>query len=417
MKAIIMAIGSAGDLFPYIKIGNALKKRGHDVLVLSSENFQELIEKNNLSFASVATTEEYHKHITNIDISNKMGQANRLIVKYLMTVAMERIHQAVLENYEKNNTILISYQLCMGARIAQDKLGIPNVTLHLSPSSFISVEKTAKMYATKPVIGKFKIFSKFAIWLYKLMMYQFVKSETNELRKKIGLPVIKKLYPWIYSPDKVLGMYPEWLAETEPDFPEQSSITTFPLTKIKPAKLDPELKKFLNSGSKPIVFTPGSPYNTSAIRLFEMATTACKNLNERGIIVSKHKDLVPENLPEHMYYADFVDFETLLPLSKAVLHHGGIGTSAEALRAGIPQIIAPYGFDQPENAFFLKKLGLADDIKTKSVTAKELTAKIKALIYSTDALDKCSYYAKQLNRDDFLKETCDIIEEVFREKK
>ena len=92
---------------------------------------------------------------------------------------------------------------------------------------------------------------------------------------------------------------------------------------------------------------------------FEAGVDACRIIGARGVLVSPFRDQLPVDLPPPFCAIDSIPFSRLFARAAAVVHHGGIGTSAQAMLAGIPQVIMPMAFDQHDNAVRLERLGVA----------------------------------------------------------
>ena len=160
----------------------------------------------------------------------------------------------------------------------------------------------------------------------------------NELRQELGIesPARGIFRDWNLSPQLVLGLFPEWFAPTQPDWPGQVALTGFPLwDQPEAAGLPVEVDEFLRGGEPPIVFTPGSAM-AHGQEFFQAAVEACQSLGRRGILLTKYPQQLPPALPADVRHFSFVPFSQLLPRAAALVHHGGIGSSAQGLAAGLP---------------------------------------------------------------------------------
>jgi UDP:flavonoid glycosyltransferase YjiC (YdhE family) len=136
---------------------------------------------------------------------------------------------------------------------------------------------------------------------------------------------------------------------------------------------------FLEDGPPPIVFTLGSSVVHIADNFYRAAAEAARQLGRRAILLTG-RNPAPTDLPATVLAVDYVPLESVLPRAAAVVHQGGIGTCAEALRAGIPSLVVPFGFDQPDNGERLRRLGVARVIRRERVTAATLAAKLRELL-------------------------------------
>ena len=264
-------------------------------------------------------------------------------------------------------------------RVAQDALGIPGVSVHLSPAILRSVLKPAR---TPPLPVSARLPRSWNRLVYSivdaLLIDRALAGPLNDFRRSLGLPPVKRIFnSWIHSPDRVIGLFPDWFAPQPPDWPRQTVLTGFPLyDESDVTAVDPAVERFLIDGPAPIAFTPGSAMR-HAQRFFAEAVRTCRILGCRGVLLSRHAENMPANLPPDVRHVDYVPFSRLLPHCAALVHHGGIGTAAQALAAGIPQLVVPMAHDQPDNAARLNRLGVAEVLPARRFRAPRASAALK----------------------------------------
>jgi len=161
------------------------------------------------------------------------------------------------------------------------------------------------------------------------------------------------------------------------------------------------------------VITPGSA-NRHAAAFFRAAIDAAGRLRRRALLVTGYGDHVPHPLPTHAHHATFAPFSTLFPGVAAVVHHGGIGTCAQGLAAGVPQLVMPMGFDQPDNAARLVRLGVGHVIRPAQFTAPAVAAALDRLLSSAAVADRCAQWRREICASEAAARTCDLIEAQFR---
>jgi UDP:flavonoid glycosyltransferase YjiC (YdhE family) len=169
----------------------------------------------------------------------------------------------------------------------------------------------------------------------------------------------------------------------------------------------------LDAGDAPIIFTPGTAMK-HADQFFADGTKACQMLGRRGIFLAQHPEQLPRELPQYIQYFPYLPFSMILPRAVALVHHGGIGTIAQAIAAGIPQVIRPMTHDQPDNAARVERLGIGVSLSPKKFNATSLAEKLNTVITSQQVLDRCKSYAQKINPDQSLDDTCTIIEGFAR---
>ncbi len=362
MKIIIVAIGSEGDINPFISMGIRLQERDHDVHFLTNNYFYKSVQAAGLKCIAVGSADDFNMMVDEIDL-NSPSKIMMPVLNRLYFPSMRIVYDTIKELYTSGETIVIGITLAFGARIAQEKLGIPLITCHLSPVSFRSSIRPARHDGLWMPDWMPK-FYKDGVWrLIDLVADKIMAPPINEMRDKLDLPPVKNIMKdWIHSPDKVIGLFPDWFAKPQTDWPKNTELTNF-IFFDEPGKnpVQPELKKFIGAGEPPIIFTAGTAIKNAAV-FFKESIKVCEILNSRAVFLSRYKNHIPKNLPESIIYCEYAPFNKLLPSSAALVHHGGIGTCAQALRAGIPQLLTPFGMDQHDNSSRLFELGVGNEV-------------------------------------------------------
>jgi rhamnosyltransferase subunit B len=238
--------------------------------------------------------------------------------------------------------------------------------------------------------------------------------EINRFRGELSLPPVKHIFgDWMHSPLATIGLFPDWFAAPQPDWPSQTHLTGFIFhdKRTEEEQLPRDVLDFLDAGDPPIVFTPGTAMKHGT-QFFEASVQACQILGRRGILLTLHKDQLPSTLPEGIQHFDYLPFSLILPRVAALVHHGGIGTIAPALAAGIPQVIRPMTHDQPDNAARVQSLGTGVSISPKDYTAQTIAETLNGLLSSADVLARSKEYAQRIDPQKSLQETCDLIQNL-----
>jgi UDP:flavonoid glycosyltransferase YjiC (YdhE family) len=170
------------------------------------------------------------------------------------------------------------------------------------------------------------------------------------------------------------------------------------------------LQEFLDAGDPPIVFTPGSA-NQQAAAFFKAAVDASRRLNRRALLLSRYSAQLP-SLPSTVRHETYVPLSGLLPRCAALVHHAGIGTLAQALAAGIPQLTMPMSFDQPDNTTRLHRLGVATWITPSQFTGDRVAAKLDGLLTDPKVAVACRRWSQELKANSALDRTCRLLEEL-----
>ncbi len=410
MKILLLTIGSAGDVHPFIGLGLALKARGHDVKIITNPFFGEIADRVGLDLIPLGSLDTFREALGDPMLWHRTK--GHIAVFNLVLDGLRETYDAIANNYVAGETVVVSSSLGFGARIAQDKLNIPTATVHLSPAQFRSCIEPPKlpglwMPAWLPMWLKKRIWDGGD----RFVLDRLLAPRINALRTELGLPPVSGILKDFWnSPQRVLGLFPEWYCPPQADWPPQARLTGFPRFDETEAHVtDPELDAFLKTGPPAIVFTPGSAMYHGH-QFFSASVKACRNLNQRGILLTRHAEQIPSGLPESVRHFSYAPFSQLLPAAAALVHHGGIGTSAQAMAAGCRQLVTPFAHDQFDNAIRLCKLGVARAIDARKYTAKSATHRLELLLHDENASAACRTVAGRLQSDDPVADTCDLIE-------
>ena len=208
----------------------------------------------------------------------------------------------------------------------------------------------------------------------------------------------------------VIGLFPSWYASPQPDWPPGTRLTGFPLfDEDQEAAIAPDVNAFLEEGEPPVVFMPASLMQ-QANQFFEIAVQSCQEAGKRAILLSRYRHHIPTTLPKGIQHFEYIPLQHLLPRVDALVHQGGIGTCAQALRCGVPQLIHPMAYDQYDNAWRIQRLGVGDRIIAKEWQAPTVTSKIQAITSSSEIRERCQAIAKNFEGINSLEEACQLIE-------
>ncbi|HEV2295802.1 MAG TPA: nucleotide disphospho-sugar-binding domain-containing protein [Tepidisphaeraceae bacterium] len=415
MHALVIALGSHGDIHPMLGIALGLRERGHGVTFVASPYFEPLARKAGFDdFVPLGTFDEFRHALANPDLWHPL-KGFKAVFQHGVLPATQPTFDAIARRYIPFETVVVAHAIALGARIAQDKLGVPTATVQLAPAVFRSMHQPPRLPGLH-MPDWLPLAVKRAMWwmIDTLVIDRLLAPPINQIRADVGLPPVRHILDnWWLSPDLVLGLFPDWFASKQPDWPAQLRLTQFPLYDegdVEP--VSPELEAFLGAGEPPIVFTPGSAM-TFGQSFFRESATACEILNRRGILLSRHREHIPTDLPTTVRHFDYAPFSRILPRCAALVHHGGIGTTSQALAAGIPQLVMPMAHDQFDNAQRVAHLGAGDWIKRRNYQAKPVAAKLNALLTNSHIASACRHIAARFLDVDPMAKTCDLIEELY----
>ncbi|MGF6127581.1 rhamnosyltransferase subunit B [Pseudomonas frederiksbergensis] len=390
MHVIITAIGSAGDVHPFVGIGRALAARGHRITFCASAAFAPLIERCGFTFLPLGTAEEYEAVMADPALWRTRTSLPTLWKSVASTL---RDQYRLLEAACDDETVMLGSLWAFSARLLQEKHGIPLITAQVSPFGFWSAASPSVHPPGTNLPGFVPTPVKRLVLrlVERTFLDGLMKPELNRFRRELGLPPTKRIISeWICSPDGVLGLFPQWFAEVASDWPSHTVLTGFPLFDESGfQQTDSELDDFLSEES-PVVFTPGST-QVNGEEYFAAAVTALKAVNRRGVFLTRQPVDLAMAAAGQILVRRYVPMSRILPHTAALVHHGGVGTTALALAAGVPQVATPFAHDQFDNAARMERLGCGVSLLPPA-SGEALAKALDKVLTSPEVLINCARY-------------------------
>jgi rhamnosyltransferase subunit B len=399
-KYLVISFGTAGDMHPFLSLAKALQARGEDVTFMGFKAHEAMVLPLGIPFVPVGTYEDYFRVMHDPDLWHPrrgfatlfkhMGQDSqsmRDIAAHFQSLASDQALVVLAHPFAIPSTALFRQHLPL----------MRLVGVYLAPSNLRTVHDllTLGELAVPRWLPHFV-----RPWMWRLVERFYIDPAAipplNAWRAQYDLPAIPQYMDHIYNePDASLALFPAWFGKPQPDWPSPLLMGTFPL--FEPdlsAQFSPELSQFLQAGlqpnDRPLVFAPGSAH-AQAGSYFAKALKAVKRLGLRAIFLTPYPEQLPKALPASVLWQSYVPFDALLPKVRALVHHGGIGTTAQALRSGVPQLVVPFAFDQFDNAARVEALGCGlASLAEPRTTAFYLTRKIQKLLASEAIRAQCT---------------------------
>jgi rhamnosyltransferase subunit B len=413
MHLLLSAFGSYGDVLPMVGLGAAARARGHRVQVLVNPYFQHVVEAAGLELLPLGTADEYRELMQHPDLWHPR-RGLKLVLRRGAGAYLRQAYAAMESNYRPGETVIAAHGLDLGSRVLHELRGAPLATVHFAPFALLTLHETPRYIGT-PDMKRWPRWAKYALFrLGDLVMVDpVIGPPLNALRQELGLPAVRRIYSvWNNSPQLVLGLWPEWFGPRQPDWPPQTAMVGFPLWNPPAAEhLSAQVDEFLKAGDPPIVFAPGSA-NVQARDFFATAAEVCQRLGRRGMLMTKYPEQLPKDLPSAVRSFGFVPFSELLPRVAALVHHGGIGTCAQGLASGIPQVVMPMAYDQLDNGLRLKRLGVGEVAPREKFKPARVAAAVEPLLKSPDVEQRCKELASRCDGWASLNRAVDLLEEL-----
>jgi UDP:flavonoid glycosyltransferase YjiC (YdhE family) len=340
MKILIVTLGSIGDLLPFLPIAEALRLGGHTPVIASNAGYGQLVRMNGFAFASILDAPQ---QALDDAIADDPARAWKIVGEDMFKRATQATFDFIAPHARQGDCAVLASWSAFGAGLAHEKLGVPLFTAYLSPHA------------------------------------------VEESRNAAGAR---------------LGFFPEWFGPPPGDI----NAMGFPLFGDSAIPdLPAEVERFLDDGPPPVVFTPGSFMRRSA-SFFRASVEACRQLNARAIFLTPYNDQIPADLPHSIRHFQYVSLQRLVPRSAALVHHGGIGTTAQGLRAGVPQLVSPVFFDQPDNAKRVAALGVGQLVQ--NYNAEEIFLRLAEVLESPTVRHACQHVKSLFAAGDPVADIC-----------
>lgn len=416
MRIILNTFGSLGDIHPYMAIAMELQRRRHQPVIATMEIYREKIEGAGLEFVPVRP-----------NIPQPKEQDPELIKKIMEPktgprfLTEELIFPAVRESYEDlmkavaGADLLVTHPAAPAGPLVGRKTGMRWLSTVLAPFSFISAydppvppywQWTKNLSLLGPGVMRF---------LLNLSKSTYKAKAVTAFRDELGLPDTgNPMFEGQHSPTRVLALFSEVFARPQPDWPPQTRVTGFCFYDGHlEVAVPPELTHFMDSGPPPVVFTLGSSAVWVARDFFRESIMAAKLLGRRAVLLIGDQRNMPHALPEGVMALDYVPYQSVLPKASVVVHHGGVGTTSQALLAGVPTLIVPFAFDQSDNAEHARKLGTSRILYRKNYFAPRVASELNELLRHPRYARRAIEVSQNLKLENGPGRAADFIEEVM----
>ncbi|MBV8842119.1 MAG: glycosyltransferase family 1 protein [Bryobacterales bacterium] len=357
-RVLFSTFGSFGDLHPYLAIGAELQKLGHRAVIATSAGYRKKIEAEGLGFAPIRPDVSLDDTET-IQYFFDRRRGTERVIKAMLSVLRETYEDTL--QAAKDAHCIVTHPLSFAAVIAAQKRKLPWVSSVLAPGSFLSAYEPP-VPAPMPWLVKFRALGPAAMRAAWGMVTPMIRSWCKpvfELRRDLGLdPGGNPLFEGGNSPDLVLALFSHVFAQAQPDWPRQTLTTGFPFHDHPGVGLPRELVSFLDAGPPPAVFTLGSSAVAAAGDFYSISVRAIQRAGARALFLTGSQPQgLPSKLPENVLIWPYAPHEQLFCRASAIVHQGGIGTTAQALRSGRPMLVIPFAHDQYDNAARVQRIG------------------------------------------------------------
>jgi UDP:flavonoid glycosyltransferase YjiC (YdhE family) len=419
MKITINAFGTRGDVQPYVALGLGLMRAGHQVRFTTHRIFEEFVRGHGFDYYPLEI--DSRQVLVNQAVAQFGGNTFRLLrwMRENFEPALGHIFQTTLEAAEGADLMINSALSFAGWHVAQ-KLGTPALAAYLQPATPTSEHPSAAI-PLPPAWLPFKGLYNYT-WtkLSNQLFFATLLKVNNACRKEVlELPPLNMAYYWrIDAPDAgvpfLYGYSPSVIPKPS-NWGSTIEVTGYWFLDQKDGyQSPPELEKFLDTGAKPIYLGFGSMVDHERERFNRLVIGALQMVGARGVLYGGWSELGDQKLPDSIMRVDYVPHDWLFPQVAAVVHHGGAGTTAAGMRAGVPTIVVPFFGDQPFWGWRVQELGVGPKpVPRKALTAEKLAEAIDQATQSAVFREKAAQLGARIQAEDGVQRAVDLIHAGF----
>ena len=415
-RIVLATFGSLGDLHPFLAVALELRARGHAPVIATSELHRERIERHGLEFHPVRPEllgMEEEPELFRRLMDRKSG--TEMVVREIFLPHLRASFDDLLAAV-RGADVLVSHAVAFAGPLVAETTAIPWISAVLSPISLLSkydppVPSPAPWLRHLRPLGP-AFFGPFLRRVQRSVRHW--AEPIDALRRELGLrPVDDPLFADANSPRGVLALFSKVLGAPQPDWPPQVVQTGFPFfDDVEGTGLPGELAAFLEAGEPPVVFTLGSSAVMDAGRFYEESLDAARALGRRAVLLIgiDERNRLGKPLPESAIASDYAPYSALFPHAAAIVHQGGVGTTAQGLRAGKPMLIVPWSHDQPDNAARVQRLGAGLTLDRERYRARSAAAALGRLLGQASFAARAAEAGRIVRGENGAGAACDAIE-------
>ena len=360
--------------------------RGHRVTLVTHCAYETRVKSKFLDFVALDSPEEYQNFLRDQELLNAPQGIPEFLRRHCLLRALAE-YRLVSQLCARKDSMIVTRDLFdLVPRLVAEKLQLPVRWIFGNPSQV-------------------------ATWSLREQLFsRLLQPEINQIRFKLDLPSLSPADLGVSYPTLGVGLWPEWFAE----FNESCPIPVVPVGFIREddaaeADLPPAIKDILNCG-KPTVLISAGTGNYISSEFYRVATKACELLDFAAIAVMQHANQLPNDCSPCVSWIGMLPFRQLMKRVQVVIHHGGLGTLACALEAGVPQLVLPKGADRPDNAERLQGLGVAESLAPLKWQPEPIAEALSRLANSPLVAERCKVIADRLRGEDGSAAACEVLE-------
>lgn len=422
MRITIPITGSRGDVQPFVALGMGLMASGYQVRLATHADFSDLIRSKGLEFFPIEDgARALHDTQTGYRMFHAGANPLRFVREYarLREPLMQSLVHACWQACRDADVLLIPTTALLLGLSAAEKLGLPVVLAALQPT--IPTRHLANCLLPRspawlPMGGLYNLVSHFLI---AECFWQMQRETLNRARQEVlGLPPL----PWwgpspqLFRQTPSLHGYSPTVIPKPPDWSEQHRVTGFWFLETgKEWQPPPDLVRFLEAGPPPVCVGFGSMPNPDLREITALVVQALAQAGQRGILLTGWGGLGEVGGSDDVFVIESVPHDWLFPYTAAVVHHGGAGTTAAALRAGVPSVVVPFMADQPFWGRRVFELGAGPKpIPRRRLGVKHLAEAIRMAALDQAVRAQAAALGRRIQAEDGVARAVEAFQEWYR---
>ena len=415
-KIVLATFGSLGDMHPKIALALELKARGHEATIAAMEFYRPKIESLGLGFAKLAP----HLDPDNRELARELMDTRRGPETIIRGIIMPGIRQMYedLTAAVSDADLLVTGEIVYAVKSVVEKTGIKWVSTSLQPGTFFSsydpfIPPMAPWLENLRFLGPvfFRNFFGLVRWTARDWYTPY-----KEFRRGLGFDENHDpIFDGKYSPLLHLALFSRALAQPQPDWPPNTVQPGFCFydEHEEATDLPAELESFLDNGEPPIVFTLGSAAVMDPRDFFEEGANAAKEIGRRAVLLYGFFEEPKFERDGSIIGFPYAPYSKIFPRAACVVHQGGVGTTGQVLRAGVPHLIMPYSHDQPDNAARCRRIGVAEIISRDNFRSDRAASAINEILSTPSYSERARRISEIVRSEGGTAAACDEIEGVL----
>jgi UDP:flavonoid glycosyltransferase YjiC (YdhE family) len=410
-KILFATIGSLGDLHPCLALGLELKRRGHYVTIAATPYYRDKVQSCGIAFLPLRpdwdpTSGELIAQCANV------RRGPEVLLRDMILPQLRDTYDDLLAAAH-NTDLMIAGELVFAAPLVAEKLNLLWATATLSPVSFLSAHDPSVL-VNSPELYRLRnagvAVNRAILGISRIILRSWWGPVKN-LRRSEGLgPGRDPLLDDKFAPRLVMALFSACLAKPQPDWPRQTIQPGFVFFD-RPHGPEPRttlVGDFHSAGDPPIVFTQGSTAVHHAGDFYPVSIEAARRIGRRALLLGADPADIPAG--KDLLAARYAPYSQVFPHAAVIVHQGGSGTTGQAMASGRPQLIVPFGWDQPDNAARLVRQGCALTMSRTRYTVERAARTLERLIGDPRFEQRARAIQKQMQAEDGLSSACNAIE-------